>query len=161
MGSLKRDKGNKGREQIAKVEHWLEIETCTVVPMEPKGKDDKYGISLKHIDRKTEEQNKRSTLSRKKDTGSGTGKIITVVQKFELWFFSKDERDSFFTDINKQIETRTNLVSGHKKAESELSAPKTQRSWTRKGRKDSSNSLPGRTASGTVLNEIEGKYSKQ
>jgi len=147
------------REQIAKVEHWLDIGTMSVTPLESKQTtaDKKFGIAAKHIGRKTEEISKRSTLTRHKSTTS-SGKIITVVEKFEFWFYTKEERDSFFDDINRQIERQTSLASGQKKAESEVGTPKTQRSWTRKSRHDSNLSFHGRTNSGSVLTEIEGKY---
>ena len=134
------------REQIAKVEHWLDVATMTTTPLEPKAAstDKKWGVSIKHIGRKTEEVNKRATLTRKSTTSS-SGKIITVVEKFDIWFFSKEERDSFFEDLNRQIDRQVALASGQKKAESELGTPKTQRSWTRKSRHGSSMGH-GRTA---------------
>jgi hypothetical protein len=161
-GTLTHSNSNKKlpikREQIAKVEHWLDIATMSLTPLEPKPiTDKKWGVAIKHIGRKTEEVSKRSTLTKKNTNASG--KIITVVEKFEIWFFSREERDSFFEDLNKQIDKQTSLASGQKKAEIELGTPKTQRSWTRKSRHDSSLSgAHGRTASGSALSEIEGKY---
>jgi len=144
------------REQIAKAEHWLDVATMTISPLEPKpATDKKWGVSIKHIGRKTEEVSKRGTLTRK--TTNSSGKIITVVEKFDLWFFQKEERDSFFEVLNKQIDRQVQLKDGQKKAETELGTPKTQRSWTRKSRHSSSLGH-GRTASGSVLTEIEGKY---
>jgi len=146
------------REQIAKVEHWLDVASMTTSPLESKQPSEKkWGVAIKHVARKTEEVSKRATLTKKGNSASG--KIITVVEKFEVWFFAKEERDTFFEELNRQIDRQSVLASGQKKAEVELGTPKTQRSWTRKSRHDSSLSGGhGRTASGTALMEIESKY---
>lgn len=160
--------------QIAKIEQWLDVTSLTPVAMEMKAhhgdEDKKYGINIKHISRKTEEAPKRATLSLKRHstanpTSTQSGKIITVVERFEIWFFEADKRDEFLADLQRQIDHQEELSSGQKKAQSLVGTPKTQRSWTRKTRHDSN--LSGGTgghartsSANNALSEIESKYSR-
>ncbi|KAH9255284.1 hypothetical protein BASA81_006724 [Batrachochytrium salamandrivorans] len=161
--------GGGATSQIAKIEQWLDISTLTPVAMEMKeaAESKKFGINIKHISRKTEEAPKRATLSLKRSTAhslpTNSGKIITVVERFEIWFFEEDKRDEFLKDLQKQIDHQEELQTGQRRAQNTVGTPKTQRSWTRKTRHDSNigGGGHGRTSSaGNALSEIEGKYSK-
>jgi len=128
----------------AKVEHWLEIETTTVLPIDKPDAHSFYGMSIKHVGRITKDDKKVIKTQ-------GSGRIVTTIDKFEVWFETKGMRDDVVAEFQKQIEIQENLEAGQRKAESEVGAVKQQRSWTKKSRADT----PG------GLHELAEKYNQK
>jgi len=130
---------------IAKLEHWFDVEQMTVAPADVKG------IAIKYVSHHVDDTHKRRTLIRSKHATSGSSKIVTAIEKFEIRLSNTADRDSLFQDITKQIETQESLSDGQKKAEAEVGAPRKQHSWARGGHK----------ASGGFdsLQDIAAKYS--
>jgi len=130
----KSSRSSNNLKMTAKVEHWLEIETTTVLPIEKPDAQNFYGIAIKHVGRTTKDDHK--TIKK-----SGSGRIVTTIDKFEVWFETKGQRDDVLAEFQKQIEEQEKLDAGQRKAEMEVGAVKTQRSWTKKSRADTPGGL--------------------
>lgn len=163
-GSLRKSHNRSGsKKEIMKMIKWIELTSTTIRALPNPDAEQCHGIEIKYVEREFTGPNGTtigaggSSISRSNSRASRSGvdkkpsgKVTTIINKYEWWSATETERDVLLASLNGAIEKLQSLESGHRSAIENVGAPKTKRSWMKnKG---------GGTANAAELKNLANKY---
>jgi hypothetical protein len=157
--SLRKSASKSGsKKETMKMVKWIELTSTTIRAIPQPDSEQCYGIEVKYVEREFNGVSAAggSSMSRTNSRASHagkkpSGKVTTIINKYEWWSATEGERDSLLEVLEAALSKLQSLESGHRSAIEKVGAPKTKRSWAKnKG---------GGTANAAELKNLANKYN--